>query len=109
MQLVNNQNRAQLSAEWFGRDPELQHAEYVIEKTPDLLISFRAAMFPAVSTHLLTIAHPLCEHGTLTVSTEKPGNLVHWRRIWMDALEQAAAYPGQIFVLRLEDLSNRTR
>lgn len=118
---VTNAARQQLSDEWFGpRHPTLYRSPVVLEKTPDLLLLFRMGLFPGgVSTYLLPIAHPLCEHATVRFGDHllphlwrrHPYRLEAWRNEWMALLEQAVAYPGggNVYVVRLEDIADAER
>ena len=75
----------------------------LVERDADMLLEAKQELFPAVSTSILTVRHPICTPAVsrLTSDMDMKAGLQEWYEVWKQVLvTQMPEVQGGVWVVR---------
>lgn len=75
----------------------------LVERDADMFLATKQALFPSVSTSILTVRHPMCTPAVarLTSDTDVTAGLREWYQVWKQVLvKQVPEVAGDVWVVR---------
>ena len=75
----------------------------LVERDEDMLLQAKQELFPAVSTSVLTVRHPMCTPAVarLTSDMDLAAGLREWYEVWKQVLvDQVPDVKGGVWVVR---------
>eukprot|EP00904_Undaria_pinnatifida_P006960 jgi/Undpi1/3394/HiC_scaffold_15.g06767.m1 len=108
-----NKIRRQLFQDWSRRFKFQPNgpgeALVLVERDADMFLATKQALFPSVSTSILTVRHPMCTPAVarLTSDTDVTAGLREWYQVWKQVLvKQVPEVAGDVWVVSPEFPSN---